>query len=190
MKIACLGDSITFGYGVPRSKSWAALSSAESGFTLVNAGINGDTTGGMLARLDRDVLQAEPDIVMLLGGTNDLLANAPVGAIQANVMAIIQQARHRGCRTMLGTPPPIHPTGLPAAWKAMYAHGAQADAFAAYQSWLPVFAEAFDVVLVDFFSALNAAGALDGCLLDGVHPNAFGHRIMADRFLLCLRALV
>lgn len=51
MKLICIGDSLTFGYGVHLSQRWTRLCAQETGWELVNEGINGDTTGGMLTRM-------------------------------------------------------------------------------------------------------------------------------------------
>ena len=69
MKIVCLGDSLTYGYGVPRKDGWVSLAAQATGHTLVNRGVSGDTTGGMLARFARDVLAQRPRRVLLMGPT-------------------------------------------------------------------------------------------------------------------------
>lgn len=51
MKLICIGDSLTFGYGVRPSQRWTRLCAQETGWEIVNKGISGDTTGGMLVRL-------------------------------------------------------------------------------------------------------------------------------------------
>ena len=58
--VVALGASNTFGKGVARNQSYPAQLEAllrARGFSarVINAGINGDTTAGMLARLDRAV---------------------------------------------------------------------------------------------------------------------------------------
>ena len=69
MKIICMGDSITYGFGLPDlSKRWSDLVSARTGHTLINRGISGDTTGGMLARCQTQVFNQAPDAMVLLGG--------------------------------------------------------------------------------------------------------------------------
>ena len=50
MKLICIGDSLTFGYGVRPSQRWTRLCAQETGWEIVNEGISGDTTGGMLVR--------------------------------------------------------------------------------------------------------------------------------------------
>ena len=51
MKLICIGDSLTFGYGVRPFQRWTRLCAQETGWEIVNEGISGDTTGGMLVRL-------------------------------------------------------------------------------------------------------------------------------------------
>lgn len=57
MKIVCLGDSLTYGFGVSRSNSWTNIVNEETRLEIVNKGINGDTTSGMLARFNEDVVK-------------------------------------------------------------------------------------------------------------------------------------
>ena len=73
MKIACMGDSITLGVGLPGYQGrWTDLVSERTGHTLVNMGIGGDTTGGMLARCQNQIFGQGYDAMILLGGSNDL----------------------------------------------------------------------------------------------------------------------
>ena len=51
MKIVCLGDSLTYGFMVRRSKIWTKLSEDKTGFEIINEGISGDTSGGMLCSI-------------------------------------------------------------------------------------------------------------------------------------------
>ena len=80
--IVFLGDSITQGWGVDFKKSF-------DGLKLANRGIGGDTTRGMLLRLQEDVLALHPKAVVLLMGTNDIEVEAPVDAIGRNFQKIV-----------------------------------------------------------------------------------------------------
>ena len=71
MKIYCLGDSLTTGYGVSGSDCWVRRVAAKTGFEMINAGLNGDVTLGMAARFYRDTESMHPDLMFLLGGGND-----------------------------------------------------------------------------------------------------------------------
>ena len=63
--VVFLGDSITQGWG-------GGLGAAFPGIKVANRGISGDTTRGVLLRLQEDVLVLNPAAVVLLIGTNDL----------------------------------------------------------------------------------------------------------------------
>ena len=73
--VVALGASNTFGKGVSRSQAYPAqlealLRARGLNVRVINAGINGDTTGGMLARLDR-VVPKGTSVVILQPGGND-----------------------------------------------------------------------------------------------------------------------
>ena len=86
MKLICIGDSLTFGYGVHLSQRWTRLCAQETGCELVNEGINGDTTGGMLARMQGGVLAELRE-----GGSNDVFYSGSDAAARENMGAIIHQ---------------------------------------------------------------------------------------------------
>ena len=73
--IVALGASNTQGWGVSTSEAYpmrleALLNARGIDARVINAGIAGDTTGGMLARLEREV-PANTHLVILQPGTND-----------------------------------------------------------------------------------------------------------------------
>ena len=73
--IVALGASNTEGWGVLASEAYPAklqtlLNTRGIDATVINVGIAGDTTGGMLARLDRAV-PTGTHVVILQPGTND-----------------------------------------------------------------------------------------------------------------------
>ena len=73
--IVALGASNTEGWGVVASEAYprklqALLNAGNINATVINAGVAGDTTGGMLARLERAV-PVGTHVVILQPGTND-----------------------------------------------------------------------------------------------------------------------
>lgn len=80
--VVFLGDSITQEWG-------GGLGAAFPGVKVANRGISGDTTRGVLLRLQDDVLVLEPAAVVLLIGTNDLEEGATPGMIAGNLELIL-----------------------------------------------------------------------------------------------------
>ena len=79
--IVALGASNTYGKGVARNQAYPAqlqaiLKSSGKSVRVINAGINGDTTEGMLRRLDRAVPNGT-SLVILQPGGNDRRKGTP-----------------------------------------------------------------------------------------------------------------
>lgn len=105
LRIVALGDSNTAGFGVGRRNAFPALVEAQlrsDGYDVdvVNRGISGDTTGGMLARLDRAVPRGT-GIAIVQGGYNDRRRGVPAQARDANVDAILARLSARKVKVVL-----------------------------------------------------------------------------------------
>lgn len=195
-ELICLGDSLTFGYGVPHGDCWVERFARASGWRTRNCGISGDTTGGMLARLERDVLKparvARAEglacAVLILGGTNDVFFAGTDVPARANMTAISHQLLAEGFPPVIGVPLPVDWLHVPEKWKRTVDFRTAARQMDAYGDWLRTFAACAGYRVVDF-----AADFFDGegrvrqeLLLDGIHPNAAGHRTMAGRLLAAM----
>jgi lysophospholipase L1-like esterase len=77
--IVMLGDSLT------EAAPWDELTGCRQ---LVNRGIGGDTTKGVLARLD-EIIKLKPRAVFLMIGVNDISLNIAKDASVANLRAIL-----------------------------------------------------------------------------------------------------
>lgn len=84
--IVFLGDSITQGWG-------DNLGGKFGGMKVANRGISGDTTRGMLIRLEEDVLSLSPRAVVMLMGTNDLEEGASPEIIAGNLKLIVARLK-------------------------------------------------------------------------------------------------
>jgi lysophospholipase L1-like esterase len=80
--VVFLGDSITQG--------WKTLAKDFPDIKVVNRGIGGDTTRGVLYRLNADVLALKPAAVVLLIGINDIGLGGKPEDIAYNIKAILQ----------------------------------------------------------------------------------------------------
>src|SRR5881409_3484523 len=86
--VVLLGDSITQGWGEDFSAWFPKMK-------IANRGISGDTSRGVLIRLQEDVLALQPQAVVLLIGTNDLEEKADPETIAANLKLILAElGRH------------------------------------------------------------------------------------------------
>ena len=189
--LICLGDSLTFGLRVPHSQAWPRLIGRETGMEVRNLGISGDTTGGMLARMQNITgvvchgTSENMPVLLIMGGSNDIFyAGTDVGA-RANIGAMIHQAMAAHMMPVVGIPLPISPEDAPKNWGKIADFYQAAAQIEAYSQWLKDFCAAFHVPFVDFRQDfLQPDGSVRRELfVDGLHPNAEGHRIMARRLL-------
>lgn len=90
-KILFLGNSITEG------GNWKRLLKDSS---VVNRGISGDVTFGVLNRLD-EVVRHKPSKLFLLIGVNDLSRNTPNAIIIQNIFAIIGRIHSESPKTAI-----------------------------------------------------------------------------------------
>lgn len=89
--VVFLGDSITQGWG-------GGLGAAFPGIKVANRGISGDTTRGVIIRLQEDVLAFDPAAVVLLIGTNDLEEGALPEMIAGNLKLIVAGLKRHSAR--------------------------------------------------------------------------------------------
>ena len=86
-----LGNSITEG------GPWQELLKEE---TIVNRGISGDITFGILKRLD-EIIERKPDKLFLLIGINDLSMDIPPAVVADNVRKILERLKQESPGTTL-----------------------------------------------------------------------------------------
>ena len=115
--IVLFGDSLTFGYGVYKKDSFAyLLQNMFPKMSIINSGVNGDTTREALLRLERDVLSFSPYIATILFGSNDCApgewSHRTVEEFESNLEIIIDKIREKSpeCFIILITPPPVDET--------------------------------------------------------------------------------
>jgi lysophospholipase L1-like esterase len=182
MKIVCLGDSLTYGYGVRRRDVWTSVASELSGDIYINKGINGDTTGGMLSRFHEDVLMEKPKAVLLMGGANDFIMGEPVSRVQANMSSMAYQALARGILPVLGIEIDIIEDMVYPEWRNFTDFGAVRNKLCQYRSWVKGFAKIFGIDYIDVYRPFNEYDIKCGRDLysDGLHLNIEGNRLMAS----------
>lgn len=180
MKVAFLGDSLTFGFGLHMKEKWPYIIGQEKGWEIINAGISGDTSGGNLSRL-KEVLDQKPDVLFIMTGGNDFVAGCGTETVKANVISICQQSAAQGIRIYVASETKSIPSEVSESWKAI----ADFDEFNKKQEemsiWYERYCRAFSFNYVNVFKEYSEATG-DGTEFyqDGIHPNEKGARILAD----------
>lgn len=164
-----LGDSLTAGLGLAQDQAFPALIEgrirrAGLGWKVVNAGVSGDTTAGVRARLEW-VMKQKPALIFLCIGSNDGLRGLPLQETERNLRAILDRCAQEKIPVVLAG--------------AMLPENYGADYPEAFRSLFPKLAKAYRLPFLPFLlegvamnPALNQA--------DGIHPNAQGSRKVAE----------
>ncbi|MDB5964596.1 MAG: arylesterase [Polaromonas sp.] len=169
--LLCLGDSLTFGYGAPAPASYPQQLEQLTGHVTQNAGVNGDTAAGALARLPELLQGNTPGLVLVSVGANDFLRNLPLAGTRAALTSIVQQAATSAQVVLIAQPRPD---------VMAYAAGSLADH--------PVYADVAGATGVPLFAgAWSAVLSRAELRSDQVHANAEGYRVFADRLAAWLR---
>jgi len=167
LTIVALGDSLTEGYGVEEHQAYPALLEAtlqKEGFscTVINAGISGETSSGLLSRIDR-VLSLKPDIVILCTGANDGLGGIDPRQIRNNILRMVRTFKEHRITVIL------------AGMKMLVNYGPSYTE--PYNRLYAEIADQEDILFMPFFLE-GVAGKPELNLADGIHPNARGYRII------------
>ena len=104
--VLVLGDSLSAEYGLARGAGWVSLleqrlRAQKIDARIVNASVSGETTSGGRTRLPALLSKHQPSIVVIELGANDGLRGLPVAAAEANLRAMVKQARDAGAQVLL-----------------------------------------------------------------------------------------
>jgi lysophospholipase L1-like esterase len=160
--------------------AWPSLAQARLGVPVVNAGVSGQGFYEELLNLDQEVLSLSgvTDCIVLLG-TNDLSA-LDLNGLRTRMGMLLSRLKPL-CRTWVGTLLPKEKTN----------HGdyevVKRDRLA-LNAWIrATFPDVIDFEAVTR-QPNNVHLFIDGLEVDGIHPSAEGHRVMAAEVVRVLRA--
>lgn len=179
--IVVLGDSIAAGYGLDLSEAFPALlqkkiDQAGLNFTVINAGLSGDTSAGGLRRIDW-LLKRQVDVLVLELGGNDGLRGIPVGVTQTNLMDIVDRTRKKYPQARFVVAGMQMPSNMGAEYNG------------AFQKIFPEVARIKNAALVPFLlEGVGGKPALN--LPDGIHPTVEGHKLVAENIWKTLAPLL
>jgi len=181
MKIVCLGDSLTYGYGVKRRDVWTSVASEQSGNSYINKGVNGDTSGGMLSRFNEDVLMEKPKAVILMGGANDFIVGEPASRVKANMSSMAYQSLAKGILPVIGIEVDILEGMVRKEWLRFTDFATVHKKLLEYREWVGLYAEIFGIAYIDAYGHFKERYPEGGRDLysDGLHLNLEGNKAMA-----------
>ncbi len=177
--IVAAGDSLTAGLGVAEEESYPALLEkrlqAEGiGYRVINAGASGETSSGLLSRLNW-LLTLNPAIVILETGANDGLRGIDPALTKRNIREILRRLEEKQISVILVGMRMVRNLGP--------------EYTAAFDRIYPELARESGVLFMPFFlegvatdPALNSG--------DGIHPNPAGYRIVAENLYPYVRRAI
>lgn len=161
---------------------------------IINAGISGNNTRDLLARLPQ-VLEEKPDWVLLMVGTNDMLNSNKFVSYEAyrqNLNSLIQKVRKNGASVVLITPPTVDSIYLFERHNSKNFQQAPREKLEFVRTCMQKLSKQEGVYLVDVFQAFLNANIPDhnedGLIMneknsnkrDGVHPTPEGSKFIAQ----------
>jgi acyl-CoA thioesterase-1 len=178
--ILVLGDSISAAYGIEPAQGWVRLlqerlDAMKPGYSVVNASVSGETTGGGLARLPGALERHAPEVVIIELGGNDGLRGYPITRIRGNLTQMTELALGSGARVLLAG------MFVPPNYGERYMQG--------FHAAFHEVAGQFDVALVPFLLE-GVATRPELMQDDGIHPKAEAQSMLLDNLWPELEALL
>ena len=176
-QVVVLGDSLAVSPSPSRgfpAHLQEMIDRARLPWTVINAGVSGDTTAGGVQRV-APLLGPKVGVLVFALGANDGLRGVPAERVASNLSTIVRSAQARGVKVLLCGMETLPMRG----WNYLLA----------FHRVFPTLASQHGVPLVPFL--------LDGVALvsemngpDGVHPNAAGARRIAENVWPALESLL
>ena len=174
-RIVCIGDSLTAGYGIQTNHRWSNLLSNDLKIEVINSGISGDTTSGMLARFYEMAIKHKPNYIIITGGTNDIWLNLSNNIIIGNILAMTRYAKHHDIIPIIGIPTPFFYQGDFTDQSPFIDVPSLSKRINSFQKTLKQLALDDNQNFIDFTLNMNP----ELFLKDGLHPNEKGHILMS-----------
>lgn len=179
--ILFFGNSLTAGYGLDTKESFPSLiqnrlDSLALKYTVINAGLSGETTSGGKNRLEW-VLKQKVDIFVLELGANDGLRGIPLNETKNNLQTIIEKVLAKNSKTKIVLAGMQIPPNM--------GHEYTLE----FRTIFTDLAAKNDLQLIPFLLD-GVAGNPKLNLPDGIHPTAEGQKIVRDNVWVVLQEVL
>ena len=177
-KILFFGDSITAGYQLDEQDAFSyliqnAIDSLDMEYTVVNAGVSGETSSGGLNRIDW-VLRQNVDIFCLELGANDALRGLDPVETEKNLNGIIEKVKTTYPEAQIILLGMLAPPNMGIKYSEKF------------NKIYPELATKHGCGLVPFLLD-GVAGVVELNLQDGIHPNQKGHKVLKNNIWKVLK---
>jgi acyl-CoA thioesterase I len=179
--ILCFGNSLTAGYNIDPSYAYPAVMErilTENGYQVkvINAGLSGETSAGGLERINW-ILRQPIDIFILELGANDGLRGLPLDQTKNNLQQIIDRVKSKYPEAGIVLAGMMVPPNMGEKYGGQFI------------KIYPELAEENNSRLIPFL--LEGVGGDPSLNLpDGIHPNAEGHKIVAQNVLKIVKPML
>lgn len=180
-RVVMMGNSIT--------KMWAETDTAffvDNGF--ISRGISGQVTAQMLLRFRSDVIELHPEVVVILGGTNDIAGNDGLydeDTTFGNIVSMVELAEANGIIPVLSSVLPV----VEYPWNKAVAD--VPEKVRSLNRRIREYAVKKNILYVDYYWLMQRDGALiPEYTFDGVHPTAAGYEVMESLLFPALQELL
>lgn len=167
--IICFGNSLTSGVGAQAGDDYPSLLAKQIDFPVINAGRAGDTTKDALTRIDRDVLNRDPKLVIVEFGGNDFLHSIPTEQTLNNLDLIVGKIQNAGAIVVL----------------VEVKAGLIGDKYLA--GFKKIAKQRGAVLIPDILKDISDNPDLKS---DHIHPNEEGYKIMTSRILKTVKQIL
>lgn len=192
-KTICIGDSLTFGYGVNTNEPWVSL--LKSSFhenIIINRGVNGDTSSGVLSRFYNHVITERADKVIITIGSNDFLMGLSVDYVLDNLKLLIKESLENGIEPIVGIEPMIDGELAKEYWCSYLDYSVINSKISLYHKKVLDYCHDKDIPVVDFydlFLGIKDAKNPISIFIDGLHPNKEIHKLMAEKVITTIKEI-
>ncbi len=194
-RIVFYGDSITEQRLYTRYvQQYLMCRYPEMNLTFFNAGWSGDTVTGANDRLERDVLYLKPTLVTLFFGMNDGGYRSPDAEVtkryRDGLERLITRFKTAGVRVVVFSPGCVDDVVRKDFAQARYnstLEGLTRNAFEAAEKYHVPFGDIYHPML-EFQKKQRAGNAHFSMISDGIHPDRFGHMLIALQMIKAMGA--
>lgn len=164
--VLVVGDSLVAGTGAPRGRGWPEGLAARTGWSVINAGVPGNTSADALDRLPALLDRYRPQAVVIAIGGNDFLRNVAPELTRSNLEAMVRDSQTVTAHVAL--------VAIPAKSLGAALLGNLAD-----DALFGELAETHGLALVS--DAVADVLSQEALRADRIHANARGYEMIAER---------